>query len=73
MSDNTDISFPVPEGKISSWEPLPSELRWLSSRGRLEQGIKVLQMAWRCREDGRIEWRTIPLHIVSEQEFGEAS
>lgn len=69
MSRETDISFSALEGKITSWEPLPSELRWLSSRGRLEQGIKALQMAWRCREDGRIEWRTIPLHIVSEEEF----
>ena len=70
MSDgnSTTISFP-PESKFTRWEPLPSELRWLSTLGRLQQGVKELQMAWRCREDGRIEWRTIPLHVVSEEDF----
>lgn len=67
----TTIHF-MPEGKVTTWEPLPSELRWVSTLDRLWQGVKELQMAWRCREDGRIEWRTIPLRVLSETEFDEA-
>jgi hypothetical protein len=29
----------------------------------------ALQRAWQCVEDGRIEWRTIPTHVVSAEEY----
>lgn len=64
----TEIPIPVATGTI--WEPMPHHLRLINTPGRMSQGVMpVLQMAWRCREDGRIEWRTIPLHILSEHEF----
>lgn len=56
------------EGKVSHWEELP-DFRWITSLGRLRQGIMTLQRAWRCREDGRIEWRCIPMQVISEEEY----
>ena len=68
MSDKS-TSVWLDDATSEFWEPLPSELRWISTLGRLRQGVRELQMAWRSRRDGRIEWRTIPLHVVSDQEF----
>lgn len=54
----------------TTWEPIPHRLRWINTIGRVRQGVMtVLQMAWRCREDGRIEWRAIPHCIVNEDEY----
>lgn len=57
-----------PESKVSHWEPL-HEMRMATSLGRLRQGIMTLQVAWRCVEDGRIEWRNVPMHVLSEEDY----
>lgn len=71
MSEPTTITIKdLPE--YSTWESL-NEFRWISTPGRLEQGVKLLQQADRCLQDGRIKWRRIGLHLVSDDEFNEAS
>lgn len=63
--DQYDIHL---EGKVTTWEPL-SDMRMATSLNRLRQGIMTLQVAWRCREDGRIEWRNVPMHVLTEEEY----
>ena len=62
----------IPNGEweklITTWDPL-HDVRMATSLNRLRLGIVTLQVAWRCREDGRIEWRNVPMHVLTEEEY----
>jgi len=68
----TDIQIDFDGNKSTFWEPLP-DLRQIMAVQNPQTLGPMLQRAWRCREDGRIEWRRVPIHIVTVAEFLEAS
>lgn len=70
MSD-TDIKYAPNEKITRTLEPLP-DFRFITAVQAHQQFGPALQRAWRCREDGTIEWRTVPTHIMSVAEYIEA-
>lgn len=57
-------------GRAAVWESM-RELRWiLPDTTTTHQPI--LQQAWRDLTTGRVEWRKVPLQIVSAFEFSAA-
>jgi len=60
------------EGKVRSIEPL-GEFRMIGAIQHPQILGPTLQQAWRCKEDGAIEWRSVPIQWLSVAEYMEAN
>lgn len=60
-----------PDEKSRRWQELPDFRFIMAVQGQQTLG-PALQRAWRCMEDGAIEWRTIPTHMVSVADYTKA-
>jgi hypothetical protein len=56
------------EGKVRSLEPLGA-FRMIAAHQHPQTLGPTLQEAWRCREDGKIEWRTVPTQWLTVAEY----
>lgn len=56
---------------VRTWRELPDFRFIVATQGPQTLG-PALQRAWQCIEDGAIEWRTVPTHRVSVNEYLEA-
>jgi hypothetical protein len=55
------ISIPLNKGSVIRCTPI---LRYISPTAYASaHGVKILQQAWECVEDGTIEWRNVP-HVI---------
>ena len=56
-----------PTTLITGWQPTP-ELRWIVPNVT-NAAMPKLQQRWIERFSGQTDWRTVPLEVVSSQEF----
>ena len=56
------------EGKVRSIEPL-GEFRMIGAIQHPQILGPTLQQAWRCKEDGKIEWHSVPIHWLNIDEY----